>query len=85
MWDINAKTSNLSLGNTITVTFNFNWEPSSKADRVGDGIVYNVSDCGFPNVRYYGFGGDGPGSACDSHFLSRCELDWVWKNKPYNA
>jgi hypothetical protein len=39
------------------------------AGRNGDGIVYHYSDCGQDgdqyNVRFYGFGGDGPGSACE--------------------
>jgi len=40
------------------------------APKNGNDIVYNKSDCGEHNVRYYGFGGDGPGSACDTHFLN---------------
>lgn len=36
----------------------------SEGTKNGDGLVYHRSDCGYPNVRMYGFGGDGPGTAC---------------------
>ncbi len=62
MRNVNAKTSNLSLASTISV--NFNSELISKAGKNGDGFVYHRSDCGYPNVRLYGCGGDCPGSNC---------------------
>ena len=40
------------------------------ADRNGDGVVYHRSDCGDNYVRWYGFGGDGPCSACDTWGLT---------------
>ena len=82
MRDINAKTSNLSLGNNLSV--NFNSELSSKAVRSGDGIVYNPSNCGFPYVRWYGFGGDGPGQPCGFHGLNRAQLEYIWLKKNFN-
>ncbi|MEY3379648.1 MAG: hypothetical protein RL468_246 [Pseudomonadota bacterium] len=54
------------------------------AGRNGDGIVYNKSDCGYPNVRFYGFGGDGPGSTCDTWSLNRQKLDKVWSDGNHN-
>ena len=65
MRDINAKTSNLSLGNNISV--NFNSELSSKAARNGIGFVYHRSDCGYPYYRAYGFGGEARGLSCWLH------------------
>ena len=82
MRDINAKTSNLSLGNNLSV--NFNSELSSKAARSGDGVVYNPSDCGFPNVRWYGLGGDGIGQPCGFHLLNRAQLEYIWLKKNFN-
>jgi hypothetical protein len=82
MRDINAKTSNLSLGSTITV--NISSELSSKAAKNGDGVVYNPSDCGFPNVRWYGCGGDCAPSACGNHFLNRAQLEFIWVKKDFN-
>jgi hypothetical protein len=38
--------------------------PPTPPRRNGDGFVFHRSDCGYPNVRMYSFGGDGPGSAC---------------------
>jgi hypothetical protein len=60
MRNINAKISNLSLGSTV----NINSELSSKAGRNGGGFVFHRSNCGYPNVRMYCCGGDGPSSAC---------------------
>jgi len=45
------------------------------AKKNGDDIVYNCSDCGENYVRYYGFGGDGPGSACDTHLLTPAAIN----------
>ena len=84
MRDINAKTSNLSLGNNLSV--NFNSELSSKAARSGDGIVFNKSDCGYAglNVRFYGLGGDGPGSTCEEWFKTYYQRQIIWSNGNVN-
>lgn len=42
--------------------------------RNGDGIVFHHSDCGYPNVRMYSFGGDGPGSACSGIWLQNINV-----------
>ena len=82
MRDINAKISNLSLGNNLS---NFNSEISSKASRNGFGIVYNKSDCGYLNVRWYGFGGDGSGSTCENYWsLTYQQLQIIWSNGNVN-
>jgi len=47
------------------------------AAKNGDGIVYHCSDCGDNYVRYYGLGGDGPGSACDRHGLSLQAIKYI--------
>lgn len=39
-------------------------QPPETARRNGNNFVYHRSDCGYPNVRMYSSGGDGPGSAC---------------------
>ena len=62
------------------------------APRNGGGVVYNSSDCGYPNVRWYGFGGDGPGQSCNTWSLSPGALKIIWyanspkgiKNADYN-
>jgi len=46
------------------------------------GIVYHVSDCGYPNVRSYAFGGAGPGSACGTQLLLNEYLDIMWTKCP---
>jgi len=81
MRDINAKTSNLSLGNNLS---NFNSELSSKASRNGIGIVYNKSDCGYSRVRWYGCGGDCAGSACDYWSLTIQQRQIIWSNGNVN-
>ena len=48
------------------------------APRNGNGVVYNSSDCGYPNVRWYGFGGDGPGSSCGTWALSIGKRKIIW-------
>ena len=75
MRNVNAKTSNLSLATMSSV--NFNSELSSKADNNGDGIVYHRSDCGYPNVRFYGAGGRWGGSGC-GYWLSHVQ---VWSKE----
>jgi hypothetical protein len=56
------------------------------AGRNGDGIVYHYSDCGQDgdqyNVRFYGFGGDGPGSAC-GQWVDKSSRMRVW-SEDYN-
>ena len=54
------------------------------APQNGWGIVFNKSDCGFPNVRMYGFGGDGPGVACGDQALAQCQRQKVWSDGGYN-
>jgi hypothetical protein len=52
------------------------------APKNGDGIVYNKSDCGETNVRFYGFGGDGPGSACGTWSLDTWMRYFIWYANP---
>ena len=40
--------------------------------------LYNRSDCGYPNVRVYGWGGALPGSDCGYHLLKTSELNYIW-------
>lgn len=47
------------------------------APRNGGGIVYHRSDCGYGYVRFYGFGGDGPGSACGTWALAPYQRDII--------
>ncbi len=54
------------------------------AEKNGDGIVYHCSDCGENYVRYYGFGGDGPGSACDRHGLSLQAIKYIHEHPEIN-
>lgn len=55
-----------------------------RAPRNGYGIVYHRSDCGYPNVRSYSWGGDGSGSVCGywvSTLKNKCDYsdaDIVW-------
>ena len=80
MRDINAKTSNLSLGNNLSV--NFNSELSSKAARNGIGFVYHRSDCGYPYYRVYGFGGEARGLRCELHLESGIDSIDYYKTLP---
>jgi hypothetical protein len=56
------------------------------APQNGRGAVYNKSDCGFPNVRWYSNGGNGPGSrcGCGRWGLSDAQCSKVWGNGAYN-
>jgi len=54
------------------------------AKKNGDDIVYNCSDCGENYVRYYGFGGDGPGSACDTHLLTPAAIKFIHQHPDKN-
>lgn len=62
----------------IRSTVNPKWQPNGK------NIVYNKSDCGYPNVRMYGDGGRMPGTACgrflDAESLNGkySDADIVW-------
>ena len=54
------------------------------ADKNGDGIVYNCSDCGKDYVRFYGFGGDGPGSTCETWGLTPTQIQYIHDNPEMN-
>jgi hypothetical protein len=54
------------------------------ADRNGDGIVYHRSDCGDNYVRWYGFGGDGPCSSCDTWGLSNKAIRYIHDHPEIN-
>ena len=54
------------------------------ADKNGDGIVYNCSDCGKDYVRFYGFGGDGPGSKCGTWELTPTQIKYIHDNPGVN-
>lgn len=47
------------------------------AARNGGGIVYHRSDCSYGYVRFYGFGGDGPGSVCGTWSLAAYQRDII--------
>ena len=47
------------------------------APQNGGGIVYHRSDCGYSNVRWYGAGGDGPGSACGTWGVPAWQRDVI--------
>ena len=55
------------------------------ADRNGDGIVYHRSDCGENYVRWYGFGGDGPCSTCESWGLSDEAIKFIHQHPNVNT
>ena len=54
------------------------------ADKNGDGIVYHCSDCGDGYVRFYGFGGDGPGSTCETWGLSARAIRYIHDHPEIN-
>jgi hypothetical protein len=54
------------------------------ADRNGDGIVYHRSDCGENYVRWYGFGGDGPCSSCDTWGLTNKAIRYIHDHPEIN-
>jgi hypothetical protein len=47
------------------------------APQNGGGIVYHRSDCGYNNVRWYGAGGDGSGSACGTWGVPAWQRDVI--------
>ena len=54
------------------------------AKRNGWGIVYNCSDCGDNYVRFYGDGGDGPGSVCGTWELTPTQIKYIHDNPGVN-
>ena len=54
------------------------------ADRNGDGIVYHRSDCGDNYVRFYGFGGDGPCSTCETWGLTDKAIRYIHDHREIN-
>ena len=54
------------------------------ADKNGDGIVYHCSDCGDGNVRMYMFGGDWPGSSCDTWGLNSQAIQYIHDHPEIN-
>ena len=54
------------------------------ADRNGDGIVYHRSDCGENYVRFYGFGGDGPCSTCETWGLTDKAIRYIHNHPEIN-
>ena len=54
------------------------------ADKNGDGVVYHRSDCGDNYVRWYGFGGDGPCSACDTWGLTNKAIRYIHDHPEIN-
>ena len=54
------------------------------ADRNGDGIVYHRSDCSEGNVRFYGFGGDGPCSTCETWGLTDRAIAYIHAHPEIN-
>ena len=54
------------------------------ADKNGDGIVYHRSDCGDNYVRFYGFGGDGPGSTCETWGLTDKAIRYIHDHPEIN-
>ena len=54
------------------------------ADKNGDGIVYHRSDCGENYVRFYGFGGDGPCSTCETWGLTDKAIRYIHDHPEIN-
>ena len=54
------------------------------ADKNGDGIVYHRSDCGDDYVRWYGFGGDGPCSTCETWGLAPDAIKYIHDHPEVN-
>jgi hypothetical protein len=46
----------------------------------GGGIVYNKSNCGWPNYRSYAFGGAGSGSVCANWLTNKCTAAVIWSD-----
>jgi hypothetical protein len=54
------------------------------AEKNGNGIVYNCSDCGDNYVRMYAFGGEGAGSPCETWGLNPKQIQYVHDNPGVN-
>jgi hypothetical protein len=54
------------------------------ADRNGWGIVYHRSDCSPGYVRWYGLGGDAPGSTCETWGLTDYALQYIHDHPEIN-
>ena len=54
------------------------------ADKNGNGIVYHRSDCGDNYVRWYGFGGDGHCSTCDTWGLDSRAIAYIHAHPEIN-
>jgi hypothetical protein len=54
------------------------------AERNGDGVVYHRSDCGDDYVRWYGFGGDGPCSTCETWGLTPEQIRYIHDHPEVN-
>jgi hypothetical protein len=54
------------------------------AERNGDGVVYHRSDCGDDYVRWYGFGGDGPCSTCETWGLTPDQIRYIHDHPEVN-
>jgi hypothetical protein len=54
------------------------------AERNGDGVVYHRSDCGDDYVRWYGFGGDGPCSTCETWGLTSEQIRYIHDHHEVN-
>jgi hypothetical protein len=54
------------------------------AERNGDGVVYHRSDCGNDYVRWYGFGGDGPCSTCETWGLTPDQIRYIHDHPEVN-
>jgi hypothetical protein len=64
----------------IATIIHWSSQPVMAADtRSGGGIVYHRSDCGYPNVRFYGKGGEWDGSTCDKIWVN--PVNWQTLNK----
>ena len=63
----------------------FNFTPTTEnfAGQNGHGIVYNKSDCSRGYVRFYGNGGDAPGSVC-WQWIPGYAMDFIHNNDDHN-
>lgn len=56
----------------------------SPAPQRGVGTVYHKSDCDYPAVRSYAFGGNAKGNECRTWGLSRADLNTIWSDGSKN-
>ena len=82
--EIKLESNNTSSKNLIKIPCgkfnNVRFDIDASSRKTSD-PAYNVSDCGFPNVRSYCCGGNGPGSAC-GRWLDDAWLNIIWKTIP---